>query len=142
MEIGLLEGWPEIWKVAVATGPSGITLLLKPTIRQLFPEQESDFPAAVVDAVAATDTTVTSEEKLKVHWSPEVCAPAADARVMGSTTALPAVPVVDPRDNVTLCAKAKLCKLSRTKVLRRIFRATLVYRTVRNKRAVGLSPRE
>ncbi|MDP8989624.1 MAG: hypothetical protein M3N41_06025, partial [Acidobacteriota bacterium] len=37
MAMGLLEGVPEIWKVAVATGPSAITLLLNPIIRQLFP---------------------------------------------------------------------------------------------------------
>ena len=101
MEIGLLEGWLEIWKVAVATGPSGITVLLNPTIRQLFPEQERDFPAAVVDAVATTETPVMSEEKLKVHWRPDVWAPPADVRLMGRTTVPPAVPVVDPSDRVT-----------------------------------------
>jgi hypothetical protein len=142
MEIGLLEGWPEIWKVAVATGPSAITVLLNPTIRQLFPEQERSFPAAVGDVPGVTVTLVMSEEKLKVHWSPEVCAPPADVRLIGRTTVLPAVPVVDPSDRVTLWPKAMLCKPSRTKVLRRIFRATLVYRSVRDKRAVGLSPRE
>jgi hypothetical protein len=62
MVIGLLDGCPEIWKVAVATGPSAITVLLKPTIRQLFPEQERDFPAAVVEEPAATETLVISEE--------------------------------------------------------------------------------
>jgi len=142
MEIGLLEGWPEIWKVAVATVPSGITVLLNPTIRQLFPEQERDFPAAVVDALATTETRVMSEEKLKVHWRPEVCAPPADVRLIGRATVPPAVPVVDPRDRVTLWAKAVLCKPSRTIVLRRILRATFVYRAPRNKRAVGLLPRE
>jgi len=101
MEIGLLEGCPEIWKVAVAKVPSEITLLLNPTIRQLFPEQERDFPAAVVDAVATTETLVMSEEKLKVHWSPEVCAPPADERLIGRTTVPPAVPVADPSDRVT-----------------------------------------
>jgi hypothetical protein len=102
MEIGLLEGWPEIWKVAVATGPSAITLLLKPTIRQSFPEQESDFPAAVVEVPAATVTPVMSEEKLKVHWSPDGSAPFADVRLMGRTTVPPAVPVADPIDKATL----------------------------------------
>lgn len=48
--------------MAVATGPSAMTVLLKPTIRQLFPEQESDFPAAVVDVPATTVTPVMSEE--------------------------------------------------------------------------------
>jgi len=85
----------------VATVPSAITLLLNPTIRQLFPEQERDFPAAVVDAVATTETLVMSEEKLKVHWSPEVCAPPADERLIGRTTVPPAVPVADPSDRVT-----------------------------------------
>ena len=102
MEIGLLEGCPEIWKVATATWPSAITLLLNPIIRQLFPEQEIDFPAAVVDVPAATVTPVMSEVKLKVHWSPEVCAPPADVRLIGRTTVPPAVPVVDPSDKVTL----------------------------------------
>ena len=101
MEIGLLEGCAEIWKVATATWPSAITVLLNPTIRQLFPEQERDFPAAVVDAVATTETLVMSEEKLKVHWSPEVCAPPADERLIGRTTVPPAVPVADPSDRVT-----------------------------------------
>ena len=59
--MGLLEGAPEIWKVAVATGPSGITVLLNPTIKQLFPEQERDFPAAVVEELAATETPVMAE---------------------------------------------------------------------------------
>ncbi len=62
MVIGLLEGCPETWKVAVATGPSAITLLLNPAMRQLFPEQERDFPAAVVEEPAATETLVMSEE--------------------------------------------------------------------------------
>jgi len=94
-------GWPEIWKVAVATGPSGMTVLLNPTIRQLFPEQERDFPAAVVVALATTETEVMSEEKLKVHWRPEVCAPPADVRLMGRATVPPGVPVEEPTDNVT-----------------------------------------
>jgi hypothetical protein len=102
MEIGLLEGCPEIWKVAVATGPSGITLLLNPATRQLFPEQESNFPAEVVDDPAATVTLVMSEEKLKVHWTPEVCAPPAEVRLIGRTIVPPAVPVVEPSDRVTL----------------------------------------
>ena len=101
MEIGLLEGWPDIWNVAVATGPSGMMVLLNPTIRQLFPEQERDFPAAVVDALATTETPVMSEEKLKVHWRPEVCAPPADVRLMGRLTVPPGVPVVEPMDSVT-----------------------------------------
>jgi len=101
MEIALLEGCAEIWKVATATWPSAMTVLLNPTIRQLFPEQERDFPAAVVDVPATTETPVMSEEKLKVHWSPEVCAPPPEVRLMGRTTVPPAVPVADPRDKVT-----------------------------------------
>lgn len=101
MEIGLFEGAFEIWKVATATWPSAITLLLNPTTRQLFPEQFSDFPAAFVDVPGTTEKPVMSEEKLKVHWSPAVCAPPADVRLMGRTTVPPAVPVVDPMDNVT-----------------------------------------
>jgi hypothetical protein len=75
---------------------------LSPTIRQVFPLQLTFFPAAVVAAVAATVTIVMSEELLNVHWSPAVCAPLADVRLMGRTTVPPAVPVVDPMDNVTL----------------------------------------
>jgi hypothetical protein len=75
---------------------------LNPTIRQLFPEQESDFPAALVDVPAITVTPVMSEEKLRVHWSPEVCAPPAEVRLMGRTTVPPAVPVVEPIDKVML----------------------------------------
>ena len=142
MEIGLLEGCPEIWKVATATWPSAITLLLNPATRQLLPEQDSDFVAAFVDVPATTVKPVMSEEKLKVHWSEEVCAPPADVRLMGTTTLPPAVPVEDPSDKVTLWPKAMLCKPSRTKVLRRILRATFFYRSAGNTRAVGLSPRE
>ena len=69
-EIGLLDGLAAIWNVASATGPSAITVLLNPTIRQVFPEQDSDFPAFVADVPATTVTPVISEEKLKDHWSP------------------------------------------------------------------------
>jgi hypothetical protein len=68
----------------------------------LFPEQESDFPAAFVDVPATTWTRVMSEEKLKVHCSEEDCAPLADVRLMGRLTVPPAVPVVEPMDKVTL----------------------------------------
>jgi hypothetical protein len=61
MVIGLLEGFAAIWKVATATAPSAITVLLKPSTRQLFPEQERDFPALVVDAPATTVKPVISE---------------------------------------------------------------------------------
>jgi len=69
-EIGLLDGLAAIWNVASATGPSAITVLLNPTIRQVFPEQDRDFPAFVADVPATTVTPVISEEKVKDHWSP------------------------------------------------------------------------
>ena len=59
-------------------------------------------PAAVADAPAATVKLVMSEEKLNVHWRPEVCAPPAEARLIGRTTVPPAVPVADPSERVTL----------------------------------------
>ena len=49
--------------MADATVPSAITVLLMPATRQLFPEQEMDFPALVVDAPATTVTLVISEEE-------------------------------------------------------------------------------
>ena len=130
MVIGLLEGAPEIWKVAVATGPSGITVLLNPATMQgfPFPLHVTVFPAAVDDAPATTVKLVMSEEKANVHWRPEVCAPPAEVRLIGRTTVPPAVPVVDANERVTLCPRAAACKPSRTKVLRRKLRATLVYR--------------
>jgi hypothetical protein len=60
--IGLLEGFAAIWNVAVTTVPSDITVLFMPATRQLFPEQESDFPALVADDPTATVTNVISEE--------------------------------------------------------------------------------
>ena len=39
-----------------------MTVLLNPTIRQLFPAQDSDFPAAFAEVPAATVTPVMSEE--------------------------------------------------------------------------------
>ena len=62
MAIGLLVGAAAIWNVATPTVPSGITVLLNPTIRQLLPEQERDLPALVVADPAATVTPVISEE--------------------------------------------------------------------------------
>jgi hypothetical protein len=41
-----------------------------PATKQLFPEQEIDFPALVADAPATTVTPVISDEKLNVHCSP------------------------------------------------------------------------
>ena len=131
--IGLLKGLAAIWNVTVATVPSAITLLFNPAMRQLFPEQERDFPALVRDASAATVTNVTSEEKLKDHWSP-VAPPGGvtmlvDVSLMGSTIVPPGVPDPDPTDKATLCPKATVCKPSRTTVLRKILRATFVYRS-------------
>jgi len=65
--IGLLEGLPAIWNVATATVPSAIALPLNPAMRQLFPEQEIDFPAFMADVPAITVTPVISEEKLNDH---------------------------------------------------------------------------
>ena len=62
MGIVLLEGFDAIWKVAMATGPSAMAVVLNPTMRQLFPEQERILPALVVDDAAATVTLVTSGE--------------------------------------------------------------------------------
>lgn len=61
MVIGLLEGAADMLKVAVATGPSAITVLFNPAIRQLFAEQERDFPAAVLEEPATTVKPVMSE---------------------------------------------------------------------------------
>jgi hypothetical protein len=106
MVIGLLEGCPEIWKVATATWPSAITLLLNPTIRQLFPEQESDFAAAFAEVPATTVTPVMSEEKLKVHWNPTTCAPPADVRPIGTAIMLPGVADADASERVTFWLRA------------------------------------
>jgi hypothetical protein len=67
IEIGLLEGFAASWNVADPTVPSAITVLLNPTMRTLRQfvgegEQETDFPALVVDAPATTVTLVISEE--------------------------------------------------------------------------------
>jgi hypothetical protein len=67
MGIGLLEGLAAIWNVATATVPSAILLLLNPAMRQLFPEQETAFPAFVADVPATTVTPVISEERLNDH---------------------------------------------------------------------------
>jgi hypothetical protein len=118
MGIGLLEGFAATWNVAIATMPSAITARLNPTMRQLFPEQETDFPAFVVDEPATTVTPVISEEKLKDHWSPTVWAPPLEVRLIGRATVPPDVPDPDPMDNVMLCANAIDCKISRVRVIR------------------------
>jgi len=121
--------------------PSAITVLLKPATRQLFPEQESDFPALVLDAPATAVTPVMSEEYVKVHCSPAVWAP-LDARVIGTVTVPPGVPDADPRESTTLCPEAMVCNPSRITALRKMLRVTFVYRSMGGKRAVGLLPRE
>jgi hypothetical protein len=67
-----VDGFEAIWNVAVATVPSAMTLLFRPKIRQVFPEQETDLPALVAEGPATTVTTVMSDKKLKVHWRPAV----------------------------------------------------------------------
>ena len=128
--------------MADATVPSAITVLLMPATRQLFPEQERDFPALVVDVPATTVTPLISEEKLKVHWSPAVWAPPLDASVIGTVTVLPGVPDADPIDSTTLCPEAMVCSPSRITALTKKLRVTFVYRTLWDTRAVGLLPRE
>ena len=67
MGIGLLPGSAAIWNVAIATTPSAITLLLNPITIQLFPAQEIDFPAFVLDAPGTSVMPVMSEEIPKDH---------------------------------------------------------------------------
>jgi hypothetical protein len=67
-----VDGFEAIWNVAVATVPSAMVLLFKPKRIQIFPEQETDFPALVAEDPAVTVTPVMSDEKLKAHWMPAV----------------------------------------------------------------------
>jgi hypothetical protein len=60
--IDVADGADEIWKVAVATVPSAMAVLLKPRRRQLFPEHVMLLPALVADGPATTLTLVISEE--------------------------------------------------------------------------------
>jgi hypothetical protein len=106
MEIGLLEGFIAIWNVATATGPSAITPLLNPNMRQLSTEQERDFAASVVDVPGTTVTPAISEEKPKDHWSATACAPPVDVRLIGIVTVPPGVPYPDASERVTLWPKA------------------------------------
>lgn len=104
-----------IWNVAVATAPSGMTLLFRPKIRHLFPEQETDLSALVVEGPATTVTPVMSDEKVKVHWRPAVCASPDELKLMGRETVPPGVPGLDPIDSVILCVKAALGRPSKAK---------------------------
>ncbi len=108
MGIGLLAGAAAIWNVAIATTPSAITLLLNPTIRQWFPEQERVFPAFVVDVPGTTVIPVMSGETAKDHSKPLACAPPADITLIGTATVPPAVADADPMDRVTLCQRQLL----------------------------------
>jgi hypothetical protein len=58
----VVDGFDAIWKVAVATVPSAIAVLLKPRIRQLVAEQLTPLPALMADGPATTVTLVISEE--------------------------------------------------------------------------------
>ncbi len=60
--IEVVEGLAAIWNVATATMPSPKVLVLNPKARQVFPEQLSVLPPAVVDPPAATPTKVMSDE--------------------------------------------------------------------------------
>ena len=57
----MAEGFAAIWKVAVATTPSAMVVVLNPRMMQLSPEQTSDFPAFVAAGPATTLTLVISE---------------------------------------------------------------------------------
>ena len=59
--IGEPEALAAIWKVAVATTPFAMVELLKPKMMQLFPEQDTDFPAFVAEASATTVTPVIAD---------------------------------------------------------------------------------
>jgi len=65
--IDAVDGFDAIWKLAVATVPSPIAVLLKPTSRQLFAEQVRLFPALVAAGPAVTVMIVMSEELGKDH---------------------------------------------------------------------------
>jgi hypothetical protein len=66
----VLEAFDAIWNVAIATGPLLMTLVFNPTIKQLFPTQDTDFAAFVADAPLATVRLVMFDERLNVHWTP------------------------------------------------------------------------
>ena len=88
--------------------PSAIAVELKPKIRQLFPEQVTLLPAFVVDGPATTVTLVISEEKLKDHCSPAVCAPPDDVKVIGRAIVEPAVLEPEPIPTATLCPNERI----------------------------------
>ncbi len=65
--IDVVDGFDATWKVAVATVPSAIAVLLKPRSRQLFAEHVMLLPALVAAGPATTVTLVISEEYTKDH---------------------------------------------------------------------------
>jgi hypothetical protein len=67
MGMEVVDGLEAIWKVAVATVPSAMAVLLKPRIRQVLPEHVTLLPALVADGPAATVTLVISEEYMNDH---------------------------------------------------------------------------
>jgi hypothetical protein len=58
----VVDGFDAIWKVAVATVPSVIAVLLKPRSRQLFPKHVILLPALVAEGPATIVTPVISAE--------------------------------------------------------------------------------
>ena len=59
----MVDGFDATVKVAVATVPSAITVLLMPASRQIFVEHVTLLPALVADGPATTVTPVISEEE-------------------------------------------------------------------------------
>jgi hypothetical protein len=59
--IVLAEGFDATWKVAVATVPSPIVVVVSPNTRHKLPLQETDLPAAVAALPVTTVTPVISE---------------------------------------------------------------------------------
>lgn len=86
----------------MATVPSAITLLFRPNIRQLLPEQETVLLALFAEGPATMLKPVISEEKLNDHWRPAGCAPPNDARLMGRAIVPPGTAEPDPMESVTL----------------------------------------
>ena len=58
----MVDGFDATWKVAVATVPSDMAVLLKPRSRQLFPKHVILLPALIAEGPATTVTPVISAE--------------------------------------------------------------------------------
>ena len=84
-----------IWNVAVATTPSVMEALLKPKTTQLMTEHWTVLPAFAADAPGTTVTPVMAAGNDQFHWSPAVCAPPLDAKLMERATEPPALPDPD-----------------------------------------------